>query len=519
MPETRHILWADDEIDLLRPHVLYLEDKGYKVEAVANGEDAVSAFTRTRFDAVLLDEMMPGMGGLKTLEAIKELDPAVPVVLITKSEEEWLMDEAIGKRISDYLIKPVNPSQIFLALKRLIEGKKLQEGQLTREFVEEFNRIRTVNPASLDAGGWIDLHVQLTDWELKLQAMRDMGLAQSHEDLKRQANVEFGRFIENNYADWMTSPKRPAMSPDVVRHWVQPHLSAGRRVYLIVIDCMRLDQWLMIESMLEPYFSITREHYFGILPSATPYARNAIFAGLFPLEIHTQLPDFWQERVPQEKSKNRFEKELLEAQIKRLGNPPLSLKYVKVSSSDEGTALVRQVGTFSAINVVGLVINFVDILVHGRSESDILRELAPDEAGFRSVMASWFAHSALFEVLKAIAGQQNCVAVITTDHGSVIGRRAALVYGDRTTSTNLRYKFGKNLACDAKQALHIKDPEAYNLPSDHLNKHYIIAKEDYYFVYPTNFHEYERQYRGSFQHGGISMEEMIVPAVTLVPRR
>jgi DNA-binding response OmpR family regulator len=519
MPDTRHILWADDEIDLLRPHVLFLEDKGYKVEAVANGEDAVSAFARSRFDAVLLDEMMPGMGGLKTLAAIKELDPTVPVVLITKSEEEWLMDEAIGKRISDYLIKPVNPSQIFLAIKRLLEGKKLQEGRLTRDFVEEFNRIRMIDPAALEADGWIDLHCQLTEWELKLGELRDDGLAQSHEDQKRQANVEFGRFIEEHYAEWMASTDRPVMSPDVVGRWVQPHLSAGRRVYLIVVDCMRSDQWLMVESMLEPYFTMTLEHYFGILPSATPYARNSIFAGLFPSEIHTDHPDFWQERAPAEKSKNRYEKELLEAQLKRLGNPPFPIKYVKVYTSEDGMALVRQFSSFSSIKCVALVFNFVDILAHGRSESDILRELAPDEAGFRSLMASWFAHSALFEVLKGIAGQKDSVAVITTDHGSVMGKRASLVYGDRTTSTNLRYKFGKNLGCDPKQALHIKDPAAYKLPADMLNKHYVIAKEDYYFVYPTNFHEYERQFRGSFQHGGISMEEMIVPAITLVPRR
>lgn len=519
MPEARSILWADDEIDLLRPHVLFLEDRGFKVEAVANGEDAVTAFSRSRFDAVLLDEMMPGMGGLKTLEAIKEIDPQVPVVLITKSEEEWLMDEAIGKRISDYLIKPVNPSQIFLAIKRLLEGRKLEEGQLTRDFVEEFGRIRLIDPAALDAAGWIDLYGQLTTWELRLDRVRDLGLAQSLGDLKREANAEFGRFIEAHYAEWMAARERPLLSPDIVRTHVQPHLSAGRRVFLFVLDCMRADQWLMIEPLLAPYFEIATGHYFSILPSATPYARNAIFAGLFPLEIAAQHPNYWQELVPTDKSKNRFEKELFEAQLKRLGNRPLALKYVKVYSGEEGQALVRQVASFSALDVVGIVINFIDILAHGRSESDILRELAPDEAGFRSLMASWFAHSALFDVLKAIAAQDNCVAVITTDHGSVMGQRAALVYGDRTTSTNLRYKFGKNLGVDAKQAVHIKDPAAYMLPADVLNKNYVIAKEDYYFVYPTNFHEYERQYRGSFQHGGISMEEMIVPIVTLMPRR
>jgi CheY-like chemotaxis protein len=519
MAELRTILWADDEIDLLRPHVLFLEDKGYKVEAVANGEDAVSAFSRTRFDAVLLDEMMPGMGGLKTLEAIKEIDPQVPVVLITKSEEEWLMDEAIGKRISDYLIKPVNPSQVFLAIKRLLESRRIEENQMTRDFVAEFSRIQTTDTARLDVPGWIDLYREIIQWELKLDQMRDVGLAQSHEDMKRQANVEFGRFFEQNYADWMAAEDRPPMSHDVVQRWVQPHISAGRRVYLIVIDCMRADQWHRIESILEPMFEMTTDYFFSILPSATPYSRNSIFAGLLPREISAHIPDYWQERTPGDKSKNRYEREFLDLQLKRLGNKPLSTKYVKIYSSEESQALVRQVPSFSGIDVVALVFNFIDILAHGRSESDILRELAPDESGFRSLMASWFTHSALYEILKHIAGQENTVAIITTDHGSIMGKRAALVYGDRTTSTNLRYKFGKNLGCDVKQALHIKEPADYGLPADMLNKHYIIAKEDFYFVYPTNFHDYERQYRGSFQHGGISMEELIIPAVTLVPRR
>jgi CheY-like chemotaxis protein len=519
MAEMRSILWADDEIDLLRPHVLFLQDKGYRVEAVACGEDAVSAFAKNRFDAVLLDEMMPGMGGLKTLAAIKELDPQVPVVLITKSEEEWLMDEAIGKRISDYLIKPVNPSQVFLAVKRLLEGKRIEEDRMTRDFVTEFGRIQTIDTARLDTPGWLDLYRQLVQWELKLDDMRDMGLAQSYEDLKKQANVDFGRFIEQNYANWIASANRPLMSPDVVRHWVQPHLSAGKRVYLIVIDCMRADQWERILPILEPLFDISTDYFFSILPSATPYARNSIFAGMFPREIAAQLPDYWQERVPGDKSKNRYERELLDLQLKQLGNRPLSTKYVKIYSSEESQAIARQAPSFSSLDVVALVFNFIDILAHGRSESDILRELAPDEAGFRSVMASWFTHSALYEILKMIATQDNTVAVITTDHGSIMGHRAALVYGDRTTSTNLRYKFGKNLGCDVKQALHIKEPADYALPADQINKHYIVAKEDFYFVYPTNFHEYERQYRGSFQHGGISLEELIVPTATLVPRR
>ncbi|MGD8394819.1 MAG: response regulator [Candidatus Eiseniibacteriota bacterium] len=519
MTTRRTILWADDEIDLLRPHVLFLEERGLEVTAVANGEDALSACNERRFDIVLLDEMMPGMGGLETLKAIQEIDPAVPVVLITKSEEEWLMDEAIGKRISDYLIKPVNPSQIFLAIKRLLEGRRLQEGQLTREFVDEFARLSTAPTDSLDAEGWIDLYARMTGWELELARVRDLGLDQSYEDLRRQVNAAFGRFVEAVYRDWMASAERPCLSPDVVPRFVQPHLSNGKRVYLVVIDCVRLDQWLAIMPMLEPYFEIERQYYISILPTATPYARNAIFSGLFPQDIMEQHPDWWLERRPGEGSKNRHEAEFLVAQLERLGNRPLKTKYAKIFTADEGQALMRQVDSFQSLDVVSMVFNFVDIFAHGRSDSEILRELAPDEAALRSVMQSWFAHSTLLEAMKAISRQDDAVVVMTTDHGAVMGRRASLVYGDRSTSTNLRYKYGNNLKCDAKQAVHVKDPAEFRLPADGLNKNYILAKEDYYFVYPTNYHEYERQYRGSFLHGGISLEEMILPCYTLSPSR
>jgi CheY-like chemotaxis protein len=519
MTTPRTILWADDEIDLLRPHILFLEERGLTVTAVSNGEDAVSMVGDQRFDVVLLDEMMPGMGGIETLQAIKDIDPQVPVVLITKSEEEWLMDEAIGKRISDYLIKPVNPSQIYLAIKRLLEGRRLQEGQLTRDFVDEFARLSTIQTDDLDVEGWVDLFDRMTRWQLRISAVRDLGLDQSYEDIKKQVNVSFGRFIEDHYRDWVASEDRPPFSVDVVPRFVQPHLSAGKRAYLVIVDCVRLDHWFAILPMLEDYFAIDRDYFLSILPTATPYSRNATFAGLFPSEIHQQHPDWWQERLPGEGSKNKYEPELLAAQLNRLGNKPLNQKYKKVFSAEDGQALLRQVDSFKNLDMVSMVFNFVDIFAHGRSESDILKELAPDEAALRSVMQSWFSHSTLLEVLKTIARQDDAVIIMTTDHGAVMGRRAALVYGDRKTSTNLRYKYGNNIKCDGKQAMLIRDPADYMLPADSLNKNYLIAKEDYYFVYPTNYHEYERQYRGSFLHGGISLEEMILPCFTLTPKR
>jgi hypothetical protein len=461
--------------------------------------------------------MMPGMGGLATLAAIKEIDPGLSVVLVTKSEEERLMEEAIGKRIDDYLVKPVNPSQIVLALKRLLDARKIQEGRFTRDYVSEFNRVQSIPTASLDADGWVDLFARLSELEVELFDIPDTGLKQPHLDLKQELNVQFAKFIEGNYRDWLHAKERPRLSHDIVPWLVAPLLREGKRVYLIIIDCMRLDQWIALSPMLEDLFEIRREHFYSILPSATPYSRNGIFSGLLPVEIARDHRAWWQETVNDERSKNRYEKDLLEAQLARLSLADRNFKYVKIYNVEEGNALRRQISTYSRLPLVAFVFNFMDILAHGRSESNILQELAPDEAAFRSVIRSWFSHSALFDILKSIAAEKASV-VLTTDHGSVLGKRAALVYGNRETSTNLRYKYGSNLAVDPRQALHVKNPEDYFLPNEGLNKNYIFAKEDFYFVYPTKFHEYERQYRGSFQHGGISMEEMILPAVTLTPR-
>ncbi|MFH0777556.1 MAG: bifunctional response regulator/alkaline phosphatase family protein [Candidatus Eisenbacteria bacterium] len=516
--EKRKILWVDDEIDFLRPHILFLEGRGYAVTPVSNGDDAISMVSREKFDVVLLDEMMPGLGGLETLGLIKDIDPSVPVIMITKSEEEELMDEAIGKRIAHYLIKPVNPTQILTACKQVLESKKLLEDQSTREYVEGFNRIRILRSAGVDWAGWIQLHVALATWDVRLDDMEDTALEASHADQKREANIEFGSFIETEYPQWVSGGDGPILSPMIFERFILPHLKRQRRVYFIVIDCMRLDQWLKVEPLLLPYFNVTRDYYYSILPTATPYSRNAIFSGLFPDEIMKKFPQYWQENAPEEISRNRYERNLLEAQVERLGvKLGAQVRYVKIYNSEEANAARRQIPTYLAIPFAAFVFNFVDILAHGRSESEILQELAPDESAFRSLMRSWFSHSVLFEILRAMS-QQDAVVVLTSDHGSVLGKRATLVYGDRETSTNLRYKFGNNLVGDCRQAFHVKDPRRLKLPADSLNKNYIFAKEDYYFVYPTKFHEYERQYRGSFQHGGISMEEMILPCVTLEPK-
>jgi CheY-like chemotaxis protein len=521
MPDDnrRRILWADDEIDLLRPHIKFLEQKGYAVTAVPNGEDALAALSGGRFDVVLLDEMMPGLGGLATLDAIKARDLQLPVILITKSEEETLMEEAIGKRITDYLIKPVNPSQVYLACKRVLDADKLQDSQRARDYVDEMRKWQTLDTRRLDWEGWVELAIEVARWDVRFDNLREEGLRQAHLDFRRALNIDFGRYVEEGYRHWVQRAEgRPLLSTDVVGHAVAPHLKEGRRVIFIVIDCMRLDQWFTLEPLLEEYFDLKREYYCSILPTATPYARNAIFSGLLPAQLRQRHPDLWQENSNDERTKNRYERQLMDFQLERLKiTPQKPVKYTKIYDADEAHSTRRQIGSFKDLALASMVFNFIDILAHGRSESDILQELAPDEAAFRSVMKAWFTHSPLFDILRALSTHDSTV-VITTDHGAVLARRAALVYGNRDTSSSLRYKFGLNLNCDAKQAVILRKPMDFMLPDDGVNKNYVLAREDYYFVYPTRFHEFERQYRGSLQHGGISVEEMILPLVTLTPR-
>ena len=516
----RRVLWADDEIDLLTPHIRFLEQKGFAVTPVPNGEDALDALANGRFDVVLLDEMMPGLGGLATLDQIKARDLGVPVILVTKSEEESLMNEAIGRHITDYLIKPVNPSQVFLACKRVLDAARLQESQLARDYVAEMQRWQTLDLRALDWRGWTDLAVDIARWDVRFDGVRESGLEQAHLDFRKGLNVEFGKFVEDGYPGWVRiAENRPMLSIDVVPRGVVPHLKAGKRVVFVIIDCMRLDQWFSLEPLLEDLFDIQREYYWSILPTATPYSRNAIFSGLLPADLWRKHPDLWQENNPEERTRNRYERQLLDHQLERLGaTPAKGAKYHKIYDQEETQALRRQVHSFKSIGLVSLVFNFIDMLAHGRSESDILQELAPDEAAFRAVMKAWFVHSPLYEIFRALAQQPDCVTVLTTDHGAVLARRAALVYGNRDTSTNLRYKFGLNLNCDTKQAVIVRKPREFMLPDDGINKNYVLAREDFYFVYPTRFHEYERQYKGSFQHGGISIEEMVLPMLTLTPR-
>jgi DNA-binding response OmpR family regulator len=523
--ERKKILWADDEMDHLRPHVKFLEDRGFSVSKVTNGEDAIALASEpdARFDLVILDEMMPGIDGLETLAGIKERDPYVPVIMVTKSEEEALVDEAIRGNVDNYLVKPVNPLQVYTAAKRLLEGERIRESGAMRDYVADFTVLRNLRSDTATPDTWIDVYRKLVEWDVRLDEHRDAGLLQTHEDAKLEANIEFCRFVSENYRDWVkrgTAPEdRPTLSTDIVPKYVAPLLKEKRKVYFIIIDCLRLDQWVAIEKLLEPYFDIRRDHYYSILPTATSFARNSIFSGLLPLEIAKTHPEFWSMPGDDDSSLNRHERQFLDAQLDRLGirlNP--TTKYIKVFNQDEAGAVKKDIASLYSLPLVAMVFNFVDILSHGRSESEILQEIAPDEAAFRALTTAWFKHSSLFDILKAIS-KQDATVVLSTDHGSVLSRRSTIAYGNRDTSTNLRFKIGTNLGCDEKNAVHLKNPEDFQLPSNGLNTHYILAKENYYFVYPTKFHEYERQYRGSFQHGGISMEEMLLPCVVMNPRR
>jgi CheY-like chemotaxis protein len=510
------ILWVDDEIDQLKAHIIFLEEHGYKVKTAANGDDAVDHVQRENFELVLLDEMMPGRDGLSTLIALKEIAPNLPVIMVTKSEEERLMDQAIGKKIDDYLTKPLNPSQLLSAVKRILERKRIIMDQLTQEFIGEFNRINSMLMGPIEWREWIDIHAKLTSLELELENFRDLGLVQSLYDLRRQCNAAFADYVFKNYAGWITNGG-PTLSVDIVNKYVVPHLKNKIQTFFIVIDCMRYDQWLIIEPVLAEYFNIDKKYYYSILPTATPFSRNAIFAGEYPDKVADLYPEVWRVNSP-EYSRNRNEHQLLDRQLNKLGvKLDGESRYVKVIDFNEGQNLAKKIKTFTKFPLLAVVYNFVDILAHGRSESEILQEIAPNEAAFRSLMKSWFVHSHLFDLLKNLA-DCDCSIIITTDHGAVLSTRGAIAYGKRDTSSNLRYKYGDNLNCDPKQTFLVKDPKKFRLPIWGLATTYLIAREDYYFVYPTNYSEYRRQYRNSFQHGGISLDEMILPVVTLKPK-
>jgi CheY-like chemotaxis protein len=513
---NKRILWVDDEIEMLKSHVLFLQGKGYQVDTATNGADALSLVRGNRFDVMLLDESMPGRTGLETLVEIKETDPSLPVVMITKNEEERLMDHAIGMKIDDYLLKPVSPLQIYSACKRILDAPKIQEARVSPDYIREFNEINELVRENTWES-WLRIHRRMCAWDREFDQFRNTGLESTHDDQRLKCAHHFGQFVEDNYRDWVASDKRPPMSVDVFPRHIAPHLLAGEKVCFILIDCVRLDQWMVIEEFLADLFDVQWDFYISILPTATPYSRNAIFSGLFPDEIARRHPDKWLERSTEESSKNKYESYFLGEQMRRLRLDESKLRYLKIFTAGEAADARRKVPSLLTGQFSAMVFNFVDILTHGRNQSEILQQLLPNEAAFRSLMRSWYSHSVLRDILADFA-RAKVKVVLSTDHGSILGRKSSLVYGRRDTSTNLRYKFGDNLKCDERHAIISRKPEEFRLPAESRTKNYIFAKEYFYFVYPTNHRDYERAYEGSFQHGGVSLEEMVLPCLTLTPR-
>lgn len=511
-----NILWADDEIDQLQSHILFLQKKGFDIVPVTNGEDAVAMVEEQNFDIVFLDEQMPGLDGLETLEKLKSLQPLLPVIMITKSEEEAIMEDAIGAKISDYLIKPVNPNQILLTVKRILERTRLQSEKSAQSYLKDFGNISSRIHPGTTWQEWIEIYKELSKWQIDLEG-GDEALKGVLDDQLQDANREFGKFVEKEYVSWLNEGEdQPLISQDIFKNYVFPHIKNGKKTMFFLIDCMRYDQWLLFEPYLAKMFDIDTDFYYSILPTATPYSRNAIFAGISPLEISQLYPQLWAQGQD-ETSLNRHEEELLQKQLTRAGID-INFKYEKILNSEDGRQVANKMKSFSQSKLAAFVFNFVDTLVHSRSDSDVIKELAPDVSAFRSITEAWFQHSTLLQMFKELA-DEDVTVVVTTDHGSIRALRDTKVFGDRDTATSLRYKYGRNLNAQNKNSvIQIRDAKKYKLPELGKASDYLIAREDYYFVYPTNYHKYQNRYKDTFQHGGASMEEMILPVATLTPK-
>jgi CheY-like chemotaxis protein len=511
------ILWADDEIDLLKPHLLFLQNKGYDVLTATNGHDAVEMYLEqgNKIDVVFLDESMPGLTGLETLPKIKEINAHVPVVMITKNEAEQVMEEAIGSQISDYLIKPVNPNQILLTLKKIIDNKRLVREKTAMDYQQDFRQIFMQMTSGLEHEGWVEVYRRIVNWELRLDANQaEVGDILSQQ--KQQANTEFSKFVTKNYFDWVDRNKElgPIMSHSLLRKRVFPHIGQGTPTILVLLDNLRYDQWKVIEPFMNELFRTEQEDYFfSILPTATQYSRNAIFAGMMPAEIETAFPDKWKNDTD-EGGKNLFENFFLGKQIDRVFRKPIKWDYVKVTNVNHGKELVDNILNYTHNDLTVIVYNFIDMLSHARTEMEVLKELAGDERAYRSLTRSWFLHSPLWSALQRLEGR-DVQLFVTTDHGTIRVQSPSKVVGDRETTANLRYKVGRNLQYDPKEVFSVKEPKQGGLPRPNVSSTFIFAKEDYFFLYPNNYNQFYNYYRNTFQHGGISLEEMICPVVRL----
>lgn len=515
------ILWADDEIDLLKPHILFLEKKGYEVVPVNSGSDALELVEeRGPFDIVFLDENMPGMSGLETLATLKRSRPNLPVVMITKSEEEHIMEEAIGSQIADYLIKPLNPNQILLSVKKLLENKRIVTERTTMNYQQEFRDIAMAFGDNLDHEDWAELYKKLVYWELAMDQGDDNGMAEVLDMQKNEANTNFAKFIQDEYTEWLDAKTdaedKPLLSHQVLRKKVVPLLNEERPVFFIVIDNLRFDQWKVLEPQIAELFNVEEEsHYYSILPTTTAYARNALFSGLLPDEMARRHKDWWVGE-DDEGGKNNHESDFLGAFLKQ-ERLDIKYSYHKILNTQKGKALVENLPNLMNNGLNAVVYNFVDMLSHARTDMEMIRELAPDESAYRSLTQSWFAHSPLLEALRRLS-QMSVKVVITTDHGTIRVKRPFKIVGDRKVNTNLRYKQGKNLGYDGKDVFPALRPENFHLPKPNLSTTFAFAIEDYFFAYPNNYNHYVNFYRDTFQHGGVSLEEMIIPIISLTSK-
>lgn len=516
------LLWVDDEIELLKAHIIFLEKKGYKVVTVSNGPDAIDLCKQQTFDLILLDEMMPGLSGLETLQQIKEIQPATPIVMCTKSEEENIMEQAIGSKIADYLIKPVNPSQILLSLKKNIHQKEIVTEVTQSGYQQDYQQIAMQMMNCRTYEDWIDIYKRLVRWELDLSST-DSSMTEMLKMQKEEANIGFAKYVSKNYLDWVapqnnTQPMegRPMMSPDLFKRKIFPLLDQGEKVFLIVIDNFRYDQWKMLAQDLTEFFDINEDLYMSILPTATQYARNAIFSGLMPNKIAEMFPDLWVDE-DEEEGKNLNEEPLIKTQLDRFRRHN-TFSYHKVNDSMGADKFMDKYKEIEKNDINVLVINFIDMLSHARTESKMVRELANNESAYRSITQSWLRHSVLADLFKRLS-QSNFKVILTTDHGSIRASKPIKIIGDRNTNTNLRYKLGKNLAYNAKEVYVIKEPHKAQLPAPNLSTSYVFAYGDAFFAYPNNYNYYVSYYKDTFQHGGISMEEMLIPLITLTPKK
>lgn len=510
------LLWVDDEIELLKAYIIFLQKKEYEVVTASNGQDALDLVRERQFDLIFLDENMPGISGLETLAQIKEITPNVPVVMVTKSEEENIMDQAIGAKIADYLIKPVSPPQILLTLKKHLHKKAIVTEVANTGYQQNFSKIGMQINDSYTLDDWKEVYKRLVYWELEL-ADSNSEMTEMLQTQKAEANQEFAKFIRKNYLDWIKdNDNRPMMSPDIFKKMVFPALANGDKVFLVVFDNFRYDQWRVISKELSDEFVFDEQLYLSILPTATQYARNAIFSGLMPNQIATMFPDLWVDE-DEEEGKNLNEEPLIQTQFDRYRKHN-SFSYYKLNNSNDSEKLVDRFKNLMNNDLNVLVINFIDMLSHARTESRMVRELASDEKAYRSITTSWFQNSPVSELFHALA-KTDAKIIITTDHGSIRVNNPIKVIGDKNTNTNLRYKLGKNLSYNQKQVYEIKNPKAAFLPSPNISTAYIFAQNDDFFAYPNNYNYYVSYYKNTFQHGGISMEEMLIPLVTMQSKR